>query len=75
LAIPPINSSSNEIYEACMRLLLLSHRKDLFPGELHVVDLARVLLDISYQFVIGYSSNHVPAVAPHDLCHWRHLLS
>jgi hypothetical protein len=48
LAIPPIDPSSNEIYEACLRLLLLRHRKDLFPGDLHVVYLARVLLDISH---------------------------
>jgi hypothetical protein len=73
--IPPIDSSSNEIYEPCVRLLLLSHRKYLFPGEVHVVDLARVLLDIGHQFVIGFPSNYLPAVALHDLCHRSYLLS
>src|SRR5215216_5935687 len=67
--------SSIQIYEACVRLFLSSHRKDLFPGDLHVVDLARVLLDLGHQFVVGLSSNHMPALALHDLCHWSHLLS
>jgi hypothetical protein len=45
-----------------VRLFRLGHREDLFPGDLHVVDLARVLLDIDHQFVVGFSSNHLPAV-------------
>src|SRR5215210_2918797 len=34
--------------KARVRLLLLSHRKDLFLRDLHVVDLARVLLDLGH---------------------------
>jgi hypothetical protein len=51
----PFARNGSEMEEHCiirakarMRLLLLSHRKDLFPGELHVVDFARVPLDIGY---------------------------
>src|SRR5215210_4371468 len=60
---------------ARVRLFWLGHRENLFPGDLHVVDLARVLLHVGDQFVIGVPANHVPAIAQHDLRHPNHLLS
>src|SRR5215210_1216028 len=58
-----------------MQLFWLGHRKDLFPGKLHIVDLARVLLHVGHQLVVGLSPDHVSAVAVHELCHWCRLLS